>query len=121
HLARLDAFEFGDVDLEGRIALGGLPGDLQLGADVPGQVVGAVEQIPGERVGEHRAGQPSAGLILVDLEHPRDVGEIDVPALGDHRVQRLLRVVGVLPEDAAAGGRGVVEDLRDVHRLGVRL
>jgi hypothetical protein len=94
------AAQFGDVDRERGVILGGLLGLPQLVADLPGQVLGGGRELPGGRVVEHQRAELLAGVIIGRAEQAGDLVQPRLaPGVQADR-QRVGRGVGAKPRGA---------------------
>ena len=92
--------QFGDVDRERGVVLGGLLGLPQFLADLPGQVLGGGRELPGCRVVEHQRAELLAGVIIGRAEQAGDLVQPRLaPGVQADR-QRVGRGIGAKPRGA---------------------
>lgn len=116
-----------DISLERRVVGGALGGVLQLHAHVAGEIRGGVDELVGDRVGEHQPGKRGAGFGFVHAEHVGDQRQVDPAGAVEADRYRIGRGVNALGfgargDDAACHDRrrgrglvGVVKLLQGEH------
>ena len=125
--------QFGDVDREPGVVLGGALGVAQLVAYFPGEVLGGGHDMPGGRVVEDQRAELLAGIVLGRAEQPGDFLQPYFAASVQADGQRVGGGVGAeprgprgddaYPEDGRLGGplADRVELLQRVHQRGERV
>jgi hypothetical protein len=92
--------QFGGVNGERRIILGGALGPAQLLAHIPGQVLGSRYQPSCRRVVEHQRAKLGAGVVLGGAEQPGDLAQPHLTRSVQADGQRVGGGVGAQPRGA---------------------